>query len=148
MKKKIFITGVVRDYDSADQQRLADEIKDYICQNIVGPDCADYVKVIIDEPDDKTVRIRFPFSPGWTPNPGWMSREMYRCFTGEHSGFTAENTVWWTMGFGPDYPMEVSFSIDDVIECHKKNTRFYKANRYKNITIEETSAELEVNITF
>ena len=45
MKKKIFITGIVRDYDSADQQRLADEIKDYICQNIVGPDCADYVKV-------------------------------------------------------------------------------------------------------
>ena len=61
---------------------------------------------------------------------------------------TSENTVWWTMGFGPDYPMEVSFSIDDVIECHKKNTRFYKANRYKNITIEETSAGLEVNITF
>ena len=27
MKKKIFITGIVRDYDSADQQRLADEIK-------------------------------------------------------------------------------------------------------------------------
>ena len=40
------------------------------------------------------------------------------------------------------------FTIDDVIECHKKNIRFYKANRYKNITIEETSAGLEVNITF
>lgn len=148
MKKKIFMTGVVRDYDSATRQTMANEMKDYICQNIVGPDCADYVKVIIDEPDDKTVRICFPFSPGWTPNPGWMSREMYRCFTGEYSGFRAKNSAWWGLSFGDNYPMQVSFSIDDVIDCHKKNTRFYKANRYKNITIEETSAGLEVNITF
>ena len=61
MKKKIFMTGVVRDYDSATRQTMANEMKDYICQNIVSPDCAEYVKVIIDEPDDKTVRIRFPF---------------------------------------------------------------------------------------
>ena len=52
------------------------------------------------------------------------------------------------MGFGPDYPMEVSFSIDDVIECHKKNIRFYKANRYKSISITETSAGVEVIISY
>ena len=148
MKKTVFMTGVVRDYDSATRQTMANEMKDYICQNIVGPDCAEYVKVIIDEPDDKTVRIRFPFSPGWTPNPGWMSREMYRCFTGEYSGFRAKNSEWWGLSFGDNYPMQVSFSIDDVIDCHKKNTRFYKANRYKSISITETSAGVEVIISY
>lgn len=148
MKKKIFITGAVREYDSADPQKLADEIKDYICQNIVGPECADQIEVFVDEPKDKTVRIRYPFSPDWTPNAGWMSREMYRCFTGEYKEFRAEYSVWWPIGFGPNFPMAISFSVDDVVDCHKKNTRFYKANRYKNINIVETSTGLEVIISY
>lgn len=148
MKKKIFITGEVREFDSANPQKLADEIKEYLCQNLVGPACADQVVVFVDEPVDKTVRIRYPFTPGWSPNTGSISREMYRCFTGEYSGFEAEYSCWWKYGFGPSYPMNVSFAVEDIIAAHKKNTRFYKANRYKTISIEETTAGLEVIISF
>lgn len=34
MKKKIFITGAVREYDSANPQQLAEEIKEYLCHNL------------------------------------------------------------------------------------------------------------------
>ena len=34
MKKKIFMTCVVRDYDNATRQTMANEMEDYICKNI------------------------------------------------------------------------------------------------------------------
>lgn len=148
MKKKIFITGAVREYDSADPQKLADEIKQYLIDHLIQPDCADSVNVYVSEPEEKTVRIFYPFSPGNKCDTHSISREMYRCFSGEYSGFVAENSCWWTFGFGSSYPMNIRFSTEDIIDAHKKNTRFYKANRYKSLTITENSQGLEVLFTF
>ena len=148
MKKKIFIAGEVRDYDSADPKKLADEIKKHICDNIVPPECADAVNIFIDEPADKMIRIRYPFTPGNECGIGTISKEMYRCFTGEYSGFEAEYSCWWKFGFGTAYPMNIRFDVDDVIDCHKKNTRFYKANRYKKLTLTESDAGLEAIFQF
>lgn len=52
------------------------------------------------------------------------------------------------MNFGPNYPMNVQFPIKDTIEAHKKNTNFYKANRYKSLDIEESPLNLMVKIKF
>lgn len=148
MKKKIFITGAVREYDSANPQQLADEIKEYICNNLVNAESADAVSVVVDEPVEKAVRIRYPFTPGKECDANTISREMYRCFTGEYHGFVAKNSCWWTLDFGPSFPMNVRFAVEDIITDHKKNTRFYKANRYKDISITENEAGLEVLISF
>ena len=148
MKKKIFVTGEVREYDSSNPQKLADEIKQYLLDHLIEPQSADAVNVIIDEPIEKTVRIHFPFSPGNECASGSISREMYRCFTGEYDGFRAENSCWWTFGFGSSYPMNIRFATEDIINAHKKNTRYYKANRYKSLTLTESGQGLEVLFTF
>lgn len=148
MKNKIFITGAVREYDSAAPELLAQEIKEYICNNIVSPDCVDAVNVIVDEPSANMVRIQYHFSPDHQGDVGMISREMYRCFTGEYSGFVAENSCWWRMSFGPSFPMNVYFPVEDIIEAHKRDTRHYKADRYKNIEISEAIAGLTVKIQF
>lgn len=148
MKKKIFITGAVREYDSSNPQKLADEIKKYLIDHIIQPECADAVNVFVSEPAEKTVRIFYPFSPGNECDAHSVSREMYRCFTGEHSGFEAENSCWWKFDFGPSFPMNVRFDTEDITEAHKKNTRFYKANRYKSLTLTESPRGLEVLINF
>lgn len=148
MKKKIFITGAVREYDSANPQQLADEIKQYLLNHLIQPDCADSVNVYVSEPVEKTVRIFYPFSPGNECYSDSISREMYRCFSGEYSGFVAENSCWWKFDFGPSFPMNVRFDLEEITEAHKKNTRFYKANRYKSLTLTESSKGLEVLINF
>lgn len=148
MKKKIFITGAVRDYDCTNPKAFTDGIEDYICHHQATPECADSISVVVDEPYTDTIRILFPFSNGMESDTGTVSREMYRCFTGEYSGFVAENTCWWPLGFGPNYPMNVRFRIDDIIDAHKKNTRFYKADIYKDIELSETTDVLSVILKF
>lgn len=148
MKKKIFITGAVREYDSNNPQCFANEIKDYIVQHLVNPQSASIINVIVDEPSKNSVRITFPFSVDYPCDSNTISRDMYRVFTGEYSGFRAENSCWWTFGFGPDYPMNVRFGKVEIIDLHRKNTRFYKADRYKSLTIDETPAEMTVTIAF
>lgn len=148
MKKKIFITGAVREYDSADPQKLADEIKQYLIDHLIQPECADAVNVFVSEPMEKTVRIRYLFFLGNETQKDCITKEMYRCFTGEHNGFHAENSCWWGLNFGPNYPMNILYGTEDIIDAHKKNTRFYKSNRYKSITLTESEYGLEVDINF
>ena len=61
MKKKIFITGAVREYDSSNPQQFATDIKEYIIQHLVNPDSASAINVMVDAPTKDTVRITFPF---------------------------------------------------------------------------------------
>lgn len=148
MKKKIFITGAVREYDSANPQQLADEIKQYLLDHLIQPECADSVNVFVSEPVEKTVRILFPFSPGNECESGYISKEMYRCLTGEYNGFNAKHSCWWGLNFGPNFPINVRYAVEDITEAHKKNTRFYKASRYKSIALNESKFGLEVLINF
>lgn len=148
MKKKIFITGAVREYDSTNPQKLADEIKQYLIDHLIQPECADAVNVFVSESMEKTVRIRYLFSLGNETEANYVTKEMYRCFTGEHNGFTAENSCWWGLNFGPNYPMNILYATEEIIDAHKKNTRFYKANRYKSITLSESNYGLEVLINY
>lgn len=148
MKKKIFITGAVRDYDSANPKVFTDEIEDYIKNNMVKPEDVDKITVSTFENSENELTLRFNFGTGRDIDPGLISREMYRCFTGECASFTAQNSIYWAMNFGPNYPMNVQFPIKDTIEAHKKNTNYYKANRYKSLDIEESPLNLMVKIKF
>lgn len=148
MKKKIFITGAVRDYDSAAPHKLADEIKDYICQNLVTPECRNTINVLVDEPTADQVRIRFPFTTGDTFDNHTISRELYRCFTGEYHDFHAKESLWWGFSSGPSFPMNVRVDIGQIKEAHKKNTRYYKADRYKSLDLWESAKGLEVLIQY
>lgn len=148
MKKKIFITGAVRDYDSANPKAFTDGIEDYIKTNLVNEDSIGNIAVSVQENPKDELSIRFNFGTGELVDSGKISREMYRCFTGEYHGFTAENSMWWTIGFGPDYPMRVFFSTVDTIEAHKKNTKFYNADRYKSITMKQTITGLTIKINY
>lgn len=148
MKKKIFITGAVRDYDSANPKVFTDEIEDYIKNNMVKPEDVDKITVSTFENSENELTLLFNFGTGRDIDPGLISREMYRCFTGECASFMAQNSIYWGMNFGPNYPMNVQFPIKDTIEAHKKNTNFYKANRYKSLDIEESPLNLMVKIKF
>lgn len=148
MKKKIFITGATREYDSANPKAFTDEIEDYIKNNMVKPDDVDKITVSTFENSENELTLRFNFGTGRDIDPGLISREMYRCFTGECASFTAQNSIYWAMNFGPNYPMNVQFPIKDTIDAHKKNTNFYKANRYKSLEILEAPLILRVNIKF
>jgi hypothetical protein len=44
--------------------------------------------------------------------------------------------------------MNVRFDIDDIKDAHKKNTRFYKASRYKQLDIVEDPQGLTINIKY
>lgn len=148
MKKKIFITGKVREFNSTNPKDFTDGIEEYIKNNIVDESLADIIKVNASEtaPNEITIDMLFGGSGGLGSDD--ITREMYRCFTGEYKGFVAENSIWWMAGFGPDYGMNVMFSITDTIAAHKKNTRFYKADRYKSITIRQTITGLHIVIGF
>lgn len=148
MKKKIFITGAVREYDSANPKAFTDEIEEYIKTKLIDQKDSDKIKVSTFEGSDNELTIRFNFGTGRPIDPGLISREMYRCFTGECASFTAQNSIYWAMNFGPNYPMNVQFPIKDTIDAHKKNTNFYKANRYKSLEILEAPLILRVNIKF
>jgi hypothetical protein len=145
MKKKIFITGEVREYDSANPKTFTDGIEQYLLTNIVAPNSN--IRVIATSTDD-TITIKMPFTTGDDITPGTISRNLYRCFTGECPKFTAENSLWWGFGFGAAFPMNVRFDIDDIKDAHKKNTRFYKASRYKQLDIVEDPQGLTINITY
>lgn len=148
MKKKIFIAGAVRVYDSANPEVFTDEIEDYIKNNMVSPDDVDKITVSTFENSKNELTLRFNFGTGRDIDPDLISREMYRCFTGECASFSAQNSIYWAVSFGPSYPMNVQFPIKDTIEAHKKNTNFYKANRYKSLEIEESPSNLTVKIKF
>lgn len=148
MNKKIFITGKVRDFDSTDPKDFTDGIEEYIKNNIVDKELADIIKVNAYETAPNEISIDMLFGGSGGLGLDDITREMYRCFTGEYKGFVAENTIWWMAGFGPDYGMNVMFSITDTIAAHKKNTRFYKADRYKSITMRQTISGLHIVIGF
>lgn len=148
MKKKIFITGAVREYDSANPKAFTDEIEEYIKTNLVDSNNATFVKVYAIEGSKTELTVKLDFGTGRDIDADMISREMYRCFTGECSTFTAQNSIYWAMNFGPNYPMNVMFRIIDTIDAHKKNTSYYKADRYKNLEIEEDSYSLTVTLKY
>lgn len=148
MKKKIFITGKVREFDSTNPKDFTDGIEEYIRTIIVNEESASCIRVKASETAPNEVRIDMQFGGNDDLGPDDITREMYRCFTGEYKGFIAENTIWWMAGFGPDYMMNVMFSITDTITAHKKNTKFYKADRYKSITMRQTFTGLHIVIGF
>lgn len=148
MKKKIFITGKVREFDSTNPQEFTDGIEEYIRTNIVNEESASCIRVKASETAPNEVRIDMLFGGSEGLGSDDITREMYRCFTGEYKGFVAENTIWWMAGFGPDYGMNVMFSITDTITAHKKNTKFYKADRYKSMTMRQTLTGLHIVIGF
>lgn len=148
MKKKIFITGAVREYDSANPNTFTKGIEDYIKTNLVTANCADAINVSVTESVANELTIKFNFGTGREIDTGMISREMYRCFTGECATFIAKNSIYWAMNFGPAFPVNVHFDIQDTIDAHKKNTNFYKAKRYKTLAITETDSEMIVKIQF
>lgn len=148
MKKKIFITGKVREFDSTNPKDFTDGIEEYIKNNIVDESLADIIKVNASETATNEITVDMLFGGSEGLGSDDITREMYRCFTGEYKGFVAENTIWWMAGFGPDYMMNVMFSITDTIAAHKKNTKFYKADRYKSITMRQTFTGLHIVIGF
>ncbi len=148
MKKKIFISGGVREYDSNHPEALAHEIEDYIRQNIVREECADQVKVIVSASGPKDVTITMPFSSGVELRNDEISNELYRCFTGECSSFRTKNSLWCGFNFGPAYQINIIHSIEDTISNHKKNTWFYKANRYKSMEMDASINGLKITFHY
>lgn len=148
MKKKIFITGKVREFDSTNPQEFTDGIEEYIRTNIVNEESASCIRVKASETAPNEVKIDMQFGGNDDLGPDDITREMYRCFTGEYNGFVAENSILWPLSFGPDYMMDVRFSIEDTITAHKKNTKFYKADRYKSMTMSQTIFGLTIKINY
>ena len=59
MKKKIFITGAVREYDSANPKAFTDEIEDYIKANLISIDDVDKISVSTFENTGNELTITF-----------------------------------------------------------------------------------------
>lgn len=148
LKKKIFIAGAVREYDSANPKAFTDSIEEYIKTKLVNPESANCVSVTAKEKSSNELIVVYNFGTGVIPDYGRISRQMYRCFTGECKDFVAENSIWWTLSFGHEFEMNVYFTIEDTIAAHKKNTKFYGADKYKKLTMYEDSLSLHINFKF
>ena len=113
--QEIFITGKVREFDSTNPKDFTDGIEEYIKNNIVDESLADMIKVNASETATNEITIDMSFGGNEGLGSDDITREMYRCFTGEYKGFVAENTIWWMAGFGPDYGMNVMFSATNPL---------------------------------
>lgn len=148
MKKKIFIAGAVREYDSDAPKQFETEIEEYIKQNLVNAECADAVKVLTNELSPDELRVEFGFTTGDQLSAGTISRQLYQCFFGDCKNFVAKHSLWFPMGFGPSYPINWRVPIEQIKEYHKKNTTFYGGSRYKDMDLNETSNGLVINFRF
>ena len=118
MKKKIFMTGVVRDYDSATRQTMANEMKDYICQNIVEA-CKDLKlkknKLLFEKPLPKSKEELFKQYPG---NKGIIMGETDDYYNACHDILKTslnENIFIYSSRNG-----EIEHIINDLYRCQKK----------------------------
>lgn len=148
MKKKIFIAGAVREYDSDAPKQFENEIEEYIKQNLVNTECADAVKVFTTELSTDALCVKYGFTTGDELSAGTISRQLYQCFFGDCKKFVAKYSLWFPMGFGPDYPINWRVPIEQIKEYHKKNTTFYGGSRYKDMDLNETSNGLIINFRF
>lgn len=76
MKKKIFITGEVREYETENAKDFYKGIEDYIKDNLVPADSADNVTVSTFENATNDLTITFKFGTGKHIEKGMISREM------------------------------------------------------------------------
>lgn len=148
MKKKIFISGKTREFDSADPKPFCKEIEEYIKANIVNEESADTIKVSATLNGEKEVIIHMAFGAGNEIDQYSISQEIYRCLIGECQDFVAEDSLLWGFCLGPMCKPIITYCVDDVIHCHKKNSRFYKANRYKSLELKETPISLTAKFKF
>lgn len=148
MKKKIFITGAVREYDSSNPKQFADSIADFIKANLVNVNSANNVNVLTSEPDPSKLLIIFPFSTGDTITPDTISNPLYRCFFGDCESFRPAHSLDYRMSFGPSFLINWRVGIDEIKKAHRENTKFYKADRYKSLDIIETDSGLAVTFQF
>lgn len=100
MKKKIFITGSVREYDSSKQEVFAQDIANFIKENLADENSRNHIAVKVREVSPEQIVIEFPFTTGDEIEPGTISHTLYRCFFGECSKFVAEHALGPVMYLG------------------------------------------------
>lgn len=148
MKKKIFIAGDVREYDSSNPSTFTDSIKEFITDNLVSPETASEVSVTLQEAASDHLIITFPFSTGDEIMQGTVSNPLYRCFFGDCAKFKPEYSLDYRLNFGLAFAANWRIPIKDILEAHKRNTSFYKADRYKTLEVEESDKGLTITIKF
>lgn len=102
MKKKIFIAGAVREYDSSKPEEFVNAIAQFITDNVVDEKNKENIAVTVREVPPEQIVIRFPFTTGDEIVPGTISHTLYRCYFGECRSFIAEHSLGSVMNFGPD----------------------------------------------
>lgn len=146
MKKKIFITGAVREFDSKNPKAFCEGIEQYIKDNLLDKDLEFKVDATETAPGEASIEI--PLTTGEEYDDDSVSREIYRIFTGECKNFRAHESLWWGISFGPEWRANWRLMNEDIEAAHKKNTRYYKADRYKSMSIRETGWGFRVRIQF
>ncbi len=148
MKKKIFIAGDVREYDSANPTAFTDPITQYIKGNIANSGSAAFVSTIAKEIAPDLLLIRFPFTTGDEITKGTISDSLYQCFFGDSKIFTPQYSLYYRLNFGPGFQANWRIPVDQVKDYHKKNSNYYHASRYKNLDVEERLDGLYIFIQF
>ncbi len=148
MKKKIFITGAVREYDSSKPEEFANAISDFIKENMADEKSRDNIVVNVHETSPNQIVIEFPFTTGDEIEPGTISHTLYRCFFGECRRFIAKHTLGPVMYLGEYVKANWREEIRSVKNAHKRNTAFYGGDKYKRLDLIENIYGLEVRITF
>lgn len=148
MKKKIFITGAVREYDSSNPVAFTNAISDYIKENIVDEKSRDKISVSVREVSPDQLVINFPFSTGEEITPDTISHDLYRCFFGESNHFRSKYSLGAAPYLGPYVKVNCREDIKDVKNAHKRNTAFYGADKYKRLILIENKFGLEVRFFF
>ena len=52
------------------------------------------------------------------------------------------------LNFGNDYQLAVQYAEDEIIDVHKKNTKYYLADHHKSMSIKETDYDLTITIKY
>lgn len=146
MKKKIFIAGAVREYDSNAPEDFGKAIEDYIRENLVTQESNISVKAKDNGINEITIEI--PFTTGDELSTGTISNPLYRCFFGECESFRPEYSLDFRLNFGPNWGANWRVVIEDIVDAHKKNSNFYHASRYKDLFLEETETGLIIKLTY
>lgn len=102
----------------------------------------------VTENATKEITVEILLLTGEDITPGSINQDLYCMLSGEYRGFRAEYSLLFSFNFGPMYKPIYYLCADDIVAYHKKNTRFYKANRYKSMSIEESLRGLTVKFQF
>lgn len=137
-KKKIFIAGKVREFDPSNNTLGTEISRDLKAKTGL----AIPVSVVADV---NSLTFIYHCNFKQKIQSGSIPEVMTWLISGEADDFSPKYSLSYGIPHFPNY--DYNFPIQDYIEVHKKNSRFYHASRIKNMEI-DLANKMEIKFVF